>query len=80
MGKEVKYDKHSRTGRSIIRVQRKGRLLEKMTNTMGVGEKIIVSKPKGRHYVVLYKAQQELVRSGRPVMIRKDAENRIGIY
>ena len=67
-------------GEALSRVQRKGRLLAKLTAEMTVGEKIIVSEPKGRHYVVLYRAKQELVRSGRSVMIRKDAENRIGIY
>jgi hypothetical protein len=67
-------------GEPLPIVQRKGRLLKKLTEGMMVDEKIIVNEPKGRHYVVLYKAKQELVQSGRPVMIRIDPGNRIGIY
>lgn len=61
-------------------IQRKGKILERLTRKMEVGEKIIVTEPRGRHYAVLYRAKQEQVRSGRPVMIRKDPGNRIGIY
>ena len=67
-------------GESLERVQRKGRILKRLTEGMQVCEKIIVREPKGRHYTALYTAHQALVRSGRSVMIRVEEGNRLGIY
>ena len=66
-------------GESLERIARKTALLKQLTVGMKVGDKIIVSEPRGRHYVALYNAEQGKVRSGRSVMIRVD-ERAIGTY